>query len=138
MLGKMLHHKLLNEGEQGQGVVTKKHLGGTTHYAGTKEDFVRFELQGHIEFPDGTQTEFRSKGLRSDKVGNIEVGRIVPVRYDASDHSKVVLDVVALEAQRTADREQAQARLDTRQEQAIADADAKAAQANADGPPAAS
>jgi hypothetical protein len=134
MLGKMLHHKLLNDGEQGQGVITKRHLGSTTRYSGTKEDFVRFELQGHIKFPDGTQTEFRSKGLRSDKIGNIPEGAVVPVRYDASDHSKVVLDVVALEAQRTAGREQAQARLNERKEQAIAEADAKAAQANADGP----
>jgi hypothetical protein len=140
MFGKK--QRLLEEGERGQGVVTQRRAGGmtTTHAGGGsgRHTINWFELQGHIKFPDGTQTEFRSGKLSSDKVGNIGEGKIVPVRYDASDHSKVVLDVATLEAQHTAEREQTQARLDQRKEQAIAEADARAAQANPDGPPAGS
>ena len=43
--------------------------------------------------------------LSSLKVGSLYEGTIVPVRYDASDHSKVVIDVDALEAQHLADRQ---------------------------------
>ena len=130
MLEKMLHHKLLKEGEQGQGVVTERH--DQASESGTKSFSFLFELRGHIKFPDGTQEEFKSEWLNSSKVGQIEEGAIVPVRYDASDHSKVVLDVVALEATKRADDEHAEAWTAEQKSQAIAEADAAAAQANAE------
>jgi hypothetical protein len=123
MLEKMLHHKLLKEGEQGQGVVTKRH--DQASESSNNSFSILFELQGHIKFPDGTQTEFRSEWLSTHKVGDIQVGSIVPVRYAAEDHSKIVLDVVALEERKRADVEQAKEWLDRDKEQAIEQADAK-------------
>ncbi len=133
MLEKMLHHKLLKEGEQGQGVVTKRH--DQAAESGTSSFSILFELEGHVKFADGTQAEFRSEWLSSRKVGDIQEGTIVPVRYDASDHSKVVLDVVALEQKVQADDEHAEAWEAKQKSKAIAQADAEAARANAETEP---
>ena len=130
MLEKMLHHKLLKDGEQGQGVVTKRH--DQAAETGTGGFSMLFEIQGHIKFPDGIQTEFKSELLSSHKVGDIQEGSIVPVRYDATDHSKVVLDVVALEETRKAAVKQAETWLEEEKSKAIAEADAQTAQANAE------
>ncbi len=131
MLEKMRHHKLLKEGEQGQGVVTKRHDQGSESSNGVYS--ILFEIQGHIRFPDETETQFKSELLSTHKVGDITEGSIVPVRYNASDHSKVVLDVIALEAAKQARVHEAEAYLEQRKAQAIADADAKLAQGNAPG-----
>jgi hypothetical protein len=125
----MLHHKLLKEGEQGQGVITNRH--DQAAESGTHSFSVLFELEGHIKFPDGTKSEFKSEWLSTSKVGDIQEGDIVPVRYDTSDHSKVVLDVVALEQKKQAEVEKTEASVQTRKTQAIAEADAKTAEANA-------
>lgn len=126
MLEKMLHHKLLKEGEQGQGVVTQRHDQAAERSGSVYS--VLFALEGHIKFPDGTESEFKSEWLSSHKVGDIREGAIVPVRYDASDHSKAVLDVVALEGKKTAARENAEAWNEKRKTDAIAESDAKLAQ----------
>jgi hypothetical protein len=131
MLEKLLHHKLLTEGERGQGVVTKRHDQGmessTQYYA------FLFELEGHVKFPDGSESQFRSELLNSHKVGDIQEGAIVPVRYDASDHGKVVLDVVTLEETEVAQRQHDKEWQEHEKERQIAEADAKAAQANLEG-----
>jgi hypothetical protein len=129
MLEKMLHHKLLKEGEPGQGVVTKRH--DQAAESSTHDFSILFEIHGHIKFPDGTQTEFRSEWLKSSKVGEIQEGAIVPVRYDPSDHSKVVLDVVELEERKKAKVEKAEAWQEEEKAKAIAEADEQAARANA-------
>lgn len=109
MLEKMLHHKLLKEGERGQGVVTKRH--DQAAESGTHEFSILFEIQGHIKFPDGFESEFKSEWLKSGRVGDIEAGALVPVRYDAFDRAEV-------------SNEEQKAK-------AIAEADAQAARANA-------
>jgi regulator of protease activity HflC (stomatin/prohibitin superfamily) len=130
MLEKMLHHKLLTEGEQGQGVVTEKHVDASE--SSSNSFSFRITLQGHITFPDGTRTEFKSDWLSTHNVGDPEEGEIVPVRYDPSDHSKVVLDVVAMEAKHKAEREKDRAWLEEDKQRKIAEADAEAARANAE------
>ena len=129
MLEKMLHHKLLKEGEQGKGVVTKRHDQAVD--SSTTKFSILFEIEGHIAFRDGTQTEFKSEWLSTHKVGDIQEGTIVPVRYDPSDHSKVVLDVVALEEKKNAERRQDEAWQEERKTKAVADADAEVAGDNA-------
>jgi hypothetical protein len=128
MLEKVFHHKLLKEGERGQGVITERRDQGaersSSHYS------TLFEVKGHIQFPDGTQTEFSSEMLNSSKVGSLQEGAIVPVRYDATDHSKVVLDIPALEEQEKAKREHDLSWLEQEKARRIADADAQTAQAN--------
>ncbi len=103
MLEGLLHHHLLKDGEQGQGVITERHVQGTESNSKGWGDL--FEIKGHIKFPDGTQNEFSANMLSSLKVGDLYAGTIVPVRYEPSDHSKVVIDVNALEAQHRADRQ---------------------------------
>jgi hypothetical protein len=125
MLEKMLHHKLLKEGEQGKGVVTRRHDQAVE--SGTHAFSILFEIEGHITFRDGTQTEWGSEWLSSHKVGDIQQGAIVPVRYDPSDHSKVVLDVVALEERKKAEMREDEAGQEERRTKAIADADAQVA-----------
>jgi hypothetical protein len=129
MLEKMLHHKLLKEGEQGQGVVTKRH--DQAAETGTHSFSILFEIEAHIKFPDGTETEFKSEWLSSHKVGDIQEGDVVPVRYDHAEHAKAVLDVVALEEKKSGAIEHAQAFDQERKAKAIADADAKIARGDA-------
>ncbi len=125
MLEGLLHHHLLKDGEQGQGVITERHLQGTE--SNSKGWGELLEVKGHIKFPDGTESQFSANLLSSLKVGSLYEGTIVPVRYDASDHSKVVIDVDALEAQHLADH---QSQLDAVQRQTaalVAQADAQLA-----------
>ena len=130
MLEKILHHKLLSEGEKGQGVVTERHDQGTE--SGTGGFHYLFELKGHIKFPDGSEGKFQSELLSSGKVGDLQEGAIVPVRYDGSNHSHVVLDVVELEAATSAAREHNKDRAERIKQEAIAEADAKVADAKVD------
>jgi hypothetical protein len=129
MLEKMLHHKLLTEGEQGQGVVTRRH--DQAAESSSKSFSILFEIEGHIKFPDGSETEFKSEWLNSHTVGDIQEGEIVPVRYEPADHAKVVLDVVALEEKKSAAIERAQAGEQECKAKAISDADAKIARGDA-------
>jgi hypothetical protein len=127
----VFHHKLLKDGERGQGVITERRdqaaESSGSHYS------TLFEVHGHIKFPDGTESEFSSEMLNSRKVGSLQEGAIVPVRYDASDHSKVVLDIPALEEQEQAKIGQDKAWLEERKAQRIADADAQIAPENQPG-----
>ncbi|MGO9971558.1 MAG: SHOCT domain-containing protein [Solirubrobacteraceae bacterium] len=125
MLEGLLHHHLLKEGERGQGVITERHGQGTE--SNSKGWGELFEIKGHIKFPDGTESQFSANMLNSLNVGSLYEGTIVPVRYDASDHSKVVIDVNALEAQHLADH---QSRVDAVEQQTaarVAEADAQLA-----------
>jgi hypothetical protein len=86
--------KLLREGIEARAVVLKADyrwngMGGTHH-------LYRVELR--VRFDDGSTAELHTK-LDKDKVGEYEEADIVPVRYDASDHSKIAVDVPALEAE---------------------------------------
>ncbi len=125
MLEGLLHHHLLSDGEQGQGVITERHDQGTE--SSSKGWAELFEIKGHIKFPDGTESQFSANMLNSLKVGSLYEGTIVPVRYDASDHSKVVIDVNALEAQHLANH---QSKVDAVKQQTaarVAEADAQLA-----------
>ncbi len=84
MLG---HKKLYSEGAQTEGLVV--------HRSDTTEG-INYHVTIRVKFPDGTTTEFK-KWLDCHDVGQLYEGSVVPVRYDSSDHSKVVLDVPALE-----------------------------------------
>jgi flagellin-like hook-associated protein FlgL len=64
-------------------------MGGTHH-------IYRVELR--VRFDDGLTAELHTK-LDKTKVGEYQEADIVPVRYDASDHSKILVDVPALEAE---------------------------------------
>jgi hypothetical protein len=86
--------KLLREGKAGRAVVLEAHyrwdgMGATDH-------MYRVELR--VRFDDGSTAEFHTK-LDSDKVGEYRQADILPVRYDASDHSKIAVDVPVLEAE---------------------------------------
>ena len=129
MLEKMLHRKLLKEGEQGKGVVTERHDQGSE--SGSHGYSTLYEIQGHMTFPDGTETKFKSELLSSQKVGDIQVGSLVPVRYHPSDPSKVVLDVPALEGAKAEERAKDQAWAESQKAEQIAQAEAEAARANA-------
>src|ERR1700722_3665008 len=101
MLDKLLHHKLLTSGLEGDGVITEQKVEGSKGQTGALGFYVGVE--GHIRFDDGTEAKFSSKFLDTSKVGNIDVGTIVPVRYGA-DHKHAVLDVPKLEAKREAEK----------------------------------
>jgi hypothetical protein len=132
MLEKVLHHKLLKEGQEGQGVVTERHDQGTE--SGPSGYHILFEVKGHIKFPDGSEGKFQSELLSSGKVGDLQEGAIVPVRYSASNHDHVVLDVVALEAATRAARQSREDFAEQRKQEAIAEADAKIAGGKVDRP----
>jgi hypothetical protein len=121
MFDKLLHHKLLNEGLEGEGVITGQKVEGAKGQLGVMGFYVGVE--GHIKFPDGTVATFSSKGLDTSKVGDLDAGTIVPVRYDA-DHAHVVLDIPKLEAAKEAKKKAAAERLEQHKAEQIAAADA--------------
>ena len=84
MLG---HKKLYRDGAQAEGLVT--------HRSDTTEG-INYHVTIRVKFPDGTAAEFK-KWLDWHDVGQIYEGSVVPVRYDRSDHTKVVLDEPALQ-----------------------------------------
>jgi hypothetical protein len=86
--------KLLREGLEGRAVVLKADyrwngMGGTHHI---------YRVEPRLRFDDGSTTELQTK-LDKNKVGEYEQADIIPVRYDPSDHSKIVVDEPALEAE---------------------------------------
>jgi hypothetical protein len=58
----------------------------------------RPERRRSRSLPDGSSTEFKTGRINKDDYGTLFEGAVVPVRYDPSDHSKVVLDLPALKA----------------------------------------
>lgn len=82
-------HRLLKEGVEGQAVVTAI----DTRRAGASTFRTKLEMTFRCE--DGTTVDLSAHVL-DDEVGDIVTGNIVPVRYDASNHRKVVLDLPAL------------------------------------------
>lgn len=81
--------KLYSEGAQADGVVVKE---------GWSNDRIHYRLVVRARFPDGSTTDFNSQFLDIHDVGSLHQGSVVPVRYDPSDHSKIVLDMPILEA----------------------------------------
>jgi hypothetical protein len=121
MFDKLLHHKLLTEGLEGEGVITEQKVEGVKGQLGVMGFYVGVE--GHIKFADGTVGTFSSKGLDTSKVGDLDEGTIVPVRYDAG-HEHVVLDIPKLEAAKEAKKKAAAEWLEHQKAQQIAAADA--------------
>ena len=87
MFGNKKTAKLYSEGTQTEGLVV--HRSDTT-------ERINYRVTIRVKFPDGLTTEFK-KWLDWHDVGQLYQGSVVPVRYDPSDHSKVSLDVPALE-----------------------------------------
>jgi hypothetical protein len=87
------HRQLLTSGTQGQGVVTRHEMIARSQFG----DESLYSVHVRFRFDDGTETEI-SQGCARDKIGLLEAGDKVPVRFDPQDHSKVVLDMPALEA----------------------------------------
>jgi hypothetical protein len=122
-------HKLFKDGEQAKGVLTNvdQRKSSTMN--------VMFDVRGHAKLPDGEQVEFAAEKLNSHKLGWFKVGQVVPVRYDADDHTKVALDTPALEAKHKLDRAQAVEHFAHQTDDAaVARADAKLARGGAPGP----
>jgi hypothetical protein len=88
MLG---HNKLYHHGVPGRGVIINLHeermLGQVKHY----------DVVVQVEFDDGTHGQI-SQRLKHSESGDCRAGDILPVRYDGKDHSKLVLDMPAIEA----------------------------------------
>lgn len=88
MFGNRKRARLYSEGAKTEGLVV--------HRSDTTEG-INYHVTIRVRFPDGSATEFK-KWLDWHDVGQLYQGSVVPVRYDPSDHSKVVLDAPALEA----------------------------------------
>jgi hypothetical protein len=82
--------RLLREGAIAQGVVIKQQLRATT--LGVEPEY---HVKVRVKFDDGSSIEFRQE-LDSAQVGRHAEGAILPVRYDPTDHSKIVIDVPAI------------------------------------------
>lgn len=121
-------HALLKHGAQAKGVLTNvgEHRSASHN--------IHFDVRGHVKLPGGQQVDFQAENLDSHKLGWFKVGQVVPVRYDTEDHSKVLLDVPALEQQHAADRAAAKDVLAHQTDDAaVARADAKLARGGAVG-----
>jgi hypothetical protein len=94
------HKKLYRDGAETEGVVvrTRAAVNPLTVDPG-------YEVVVRAKFPDGSTSEFTQGTLKggggwlyAQSVGTPYVGQVVPVRYDPSNRSKVVVDLPALEA----------------------------------------
>lgn len=89
------NHKLLRNGAVAQGVVVN-----ASYFSPAPTVLGSWRLELSIPFPDGStgslSCKVDEKYLRSPSAGDL-----VPVRYDESDHSKVVVDTHALEERHT-------------------------------------
>jgi hypothetical protein len=130
MFDRLLHHKLLTDGIEGEGVITGTQVEGMDTRTGVMGFYLGVE--GHIKFADGTEATFSSKGLDTIKVGDLDAGTVVPVRYDA-DHKYVVLDIPKLEAKKEAKNKADAEWLEHHNAEKIAAADAAVAKANESG-----
>lgn len=107
------HKAVLAEGRATSGtVVDASHVDWTIPNRGFQETF-ELKLRIRVVFPDGTSTEFTSD-VPLHEVQHVAgnrtidcwprlpaatgVGATVPVRYDESDRSRIVLDLPALVA----------------------------------------
>jgi hypothetical protein len=114
--------KLLREGVEGRAVVLKADY--RTDRMGSTARMYRVELR--VQLGDGSTAEFHTK-LDREKVGEYRQADIVAVRYDASDHSKLAVDVPALEVE----FQRSQAAIAAEKASKIASAEAKLAGAAA-------
>jgi hypothetical protein len=130
MFDKLLHHKLLAEGLEGDGVITVQKVEASKGELGVMGFYIGVE--GHIKFDDGTEAAFSSKGLDTSKVGDLVVGTIVPVRYDVT-RAHAVLDIPKLEAAKAAKKKAADEWLERQKAQKIAAADAALAKGHKNG-----
>jgi hypothetical protein len=131
MFDKLLHHKLLTEGFEGDGVITEQEVEASKGSSAVGIDFF-FAVKGHIRFDDGTEVKFSSRLLDTSKIGDLPAGAIVPVRYDA-DRAHAVLDVPKLEARKAAQKKAAAEREQRRRAREVAAADAALAKRNQGG-----
>jgi len=132
MFDKVLHHKLLTEGLEGKGVITERKVVGSQDLFGVRGFYV--SVAGHVKFGDGTEASFSTRDLDTYKVGILNVGTVVPVRYD-EDRAHVVLDVPKLEAMKEAEKKAAAERRQRFEAKRIAAADAAVAKGNKGGHP---
>jgi hypothetical protein len=128
MFDKLLHHKLLTEGLEGEGVVTEQEVEAARGDSYVAVSFF-IGVKGHVRFDDGTEAAFSSRFLDTSKVGDLVAGTIVPVRYNA-DRTHAVLDVPKLEAKKEARKKAAAEQDKRRQAREIAAADAALAKRN--------
>jgi hypothetical protein len=99
------NHKLLRDGVAAQAVMVSGKLHSQNH-----DRLGTWHLELAIPFPDGS-TGSSSCTVSEGDLFAPSPGDVVPVRYDANNHSKVVVDVPALEARKAA-RKQAAAQAD--------------------------
>lgn len=116
-------HRLLRHGVAGQGVVTSHKEIAHDQYGGELD----YSIHVKVRFEDGTETEIVNRWTKRAKVGVLRVGDKVPVRYDADDHSKAVLDMPALEAAHARKIAEAEATLKRFEQARIAKAQAEIA-----------
>jgi hypothetical protein len=87
------HRWLYARGARGLGVVTRHQM--IAHAPSGYE--LGYTVYARFRFDDGTEAEI-IQGCVRDKIGKLEVGDTVPVRFDPGNHSAVVLDMPALKA----------------------------------------
>jgi hypothetical protein len=98
------HKKLYTEGAQTEGQVI--------YFGWESPQCWHYHLKVRAKLPDGSSTEFKTGSIEKDKYGPSFEGAIVPVRYDPSDYSKIVVDLPALAARQAQGNAGQQAALD--------------------------
>ena len=116
-------HRLLKHGAVTQGVVTNHKEIAHDQFGGELD----YSMHVRVKFEDGSETEIVHRWTKREKVGSLRVGDKVPVRYDPADHSKVVIDMPALEAAHAQKTAEAKATLKRYDEERISKAQAEIA-----------
>ncbi len=86
--------RLFEHGTVGEGVVASHEMIARSQFG--RETFYSLVVRFRAE--DGSENQFDCAAVKRDKVGMLETGDKVPVRYDPADPAKATLDLPVLEA----------------------------------------
>jgi hypothetical protein len=107
-------NKLYKKGIAAQGVIVWRSPNNKQYF-----EFADYQARTRLQLPDGSTAE-RKDDLNGNEDGEFYEGDMIPVRYDAKDHSHFVIDFPLIEGRQKERQAQSQAAKDARVEAQLA------------------
>jgi hypothetical protein len=107
-------NKLYKKGVAAQGVIVWRSPNNKQYF-----EFADYQARTRLQLPDGSTAE-RKDDLNANEDGEFYEGDMIPVRYDAKDHSHFVIDFPLIEGRQKERQAQSQAAKDARVETQLA------------------
>ena len=107
-------NKLYKKGVAAQGVIVWRSPNNKQYF-----EFADYRVRTRLQLPDGSTAE-RKDSLNGNEDGEFYEGDMIPVRYDAKDHSHFVIDFPLIEGRQKERQAQSQAAAQARVETQLA------------------